>query len=127
MMNRILPGGVIPVTSREVRIQIAESSIILEEGYLTVCDRYYAKDADARFWRRIEAEKRVDRKERRAAAGARVCVFCEQPIADGEESINVGGADFHAPQCSSAAFYESAGFPTDADFAGLDFPDQAAA
>ena len=42
-----------------------EQQIIAAEGPFTVENRYYSSEADARFWRRVAAERQARELERR--------------------------------------------------------------
>jgi hypothetical protein len=77
-------------THREA-IREQDRIIVAQSGYLHVNGRYYAKEGDAAFWRRVEAERRVERAERRA----RICSWCQEPFRDDEPTVEIGAVKIH--------------------------------
>lgn len=97
-----------------------EKEIIRREGWFTIAGRYFANAFDADRQRRLEAERRVDEKERREAqlrAGV-VCAWCEKPIAIGEPAVIVAFSWVHAKPCAEE-FDDFTSGQTPPDPAGL--------
>lgn len=77
-------------------VAVEETRIIREGGFYVVSGRYFAREADARFQRRLEAERRV-REEARLRS---ICCWCEKRIEDPDNSPHVGGRVMH-PGCEN--------------------------
>lgn len=77
-------------------IVAAEALIVSEEGDRCVNGTYYANEADARFWRRVEAERRVERDAKRTTG-----LTAENMTADLERWERAMKADeVLCPKCS---------------------------
>jgi hypothetical protein len=75
----------------------AEAALMERDGCYHVGGLYFAKQSDAAFVRRLEAERIVREQERQA----RRCVWCAKPINDGETFMEIAGRNLHDPKCTN--------------------------
>lgn len=77
----------------------AEAAIIAREGRLSVCGYQCSNYSDADRLRRVEAECRVREAARRRNLLAKGCVWCGQPIDDGQDVVIISGRAMHVDGC----------------------------
>ena len=80
---------------RAALVQGAVDTIRAEEGANHCRGRYYAREYDATFWQKLEAEKIVRQAEREKAR--QECVYCHHPIPPGEIDEMLDGIDAPEP------------------------------
>lgn len=78
---------------RAALVQGAVATIRAEEGPYHCRGRYYAREYDASFWQKLEAEKVVRQAEREKAR--QECVYCHHPILPGEHTVIFAGDPMH--------------------------------
>ncbi len=102
-------------SEREALVETAAAAIRAEEGAYHCRGRYYAREYDATFWQKLEAEKIVRQAEREKAR--QECVYCHHPILANEQSVIFAG-DFMHRGCAHDwdCFANS---PTDAEIAEM--------
>jgi hypothetical protein len=109
----MVPVWLPPAEKPSDAILAMEASLLARDGAYHVGQLYFAKQADASFVRRLEAEKIVERQVREQARlarigeqeqPARVCVWCPKPITEGETFIEIAGRNLH--QSCAAEFDE---------------------
>lgn len=93
------------VNARQQAIRAEERAIIEQEGMSSVAGRFIRDPRLAGHARRIEAEYRVESRERRAAYAERhpVCQWCSMYQRAGEPFTVVADAPVHAEGASGSA------------------------